>query len=119
MPCIERSGRLDDGGCRLIRSRTPCLAVEARSVALRETVFEGAPQVAGATAIRWPHAVRIRRLPRVIRAFGLRRDEDGKNRCVVARGVEVLQIQGVVPRLVVVVETELMLAALELNHEDA
>ena len=71
-----------------------------------------------ATSIRRPHAIRICRLPRVIRHFRLRRDENGKNRGVVTRQVEVLQIQSVVPRLVVVGETELTLAALELNGKD-
>ena len=70
------------------------------------------------TAKRRPHAVRIWRLPRVIRGFGLRRDEDGKDRCVVTRRVEVLQIQSVVPGLVVVGEAKLTLAALELNRKD-
>jgi hypothetical protein len=118
VPCIERSSRFDDGGRGLIRRRTPCLAVEARSVALREAFFDGASKLACPTAIRRSHAVGICWLPCVIRAFGLRRDEDRKDGCVVARSVEVLQIQAVVPRLVVVVETELTLAALELNRED-
>jgi hypothetical protein len=92
VPCIEGSGRLDDGGRRLIRRRTPCLAVEARSVGLSEAVFERASKMACPTSVRRVHAIRMCRLPGVIPAFCLRRDEDGKDRCVVTRRVEVLQI---------------------------
>jgi hypothetical protein len=92
VPCIEGSGRLDDRGRRLIWRRTPCLAVEARSVGLSETGFEGASQVACTTAVRRVHAIRMCRLPGVISAFCLCSDEDGKHRCVVTRRVEVLQI---------------------------
>ena len=75
-------------------------------------------KVACAAAIRRPHAVRIRGLPRVIRDFGLGRDEDGKDRSVVTRRVKILQIQRVVPRLVVIGEAVLAFAALELDRED-
>jgi len=74
--------------------------------------------MAGATAIWRPHAVRIRGLPSSIRGFRLCRDKDRKDWRFVTRSVEVLQIQGVVPCLVVVGDTELVFSALELNGEN-
>src|SRR5262245_55615993 len=118
MPRVKRSGSFDDGWGRLIRGRTPGLAVDSRTVALPEAVFDAASKVTCPTAIRRPYAVRICRLPSVIRFLGSCREEDWEDRCVVTRLVEVLQIQRVVPGLVVVSKAKLVFTALKLDWED-
>lgn len=79
--------------------------------------MEDIGEVGSAATIRRPHAVRIWILPPLIGNVGFRRHEDGTNRRVVTRGVEVLQIQRVVPRLVVVGQPKLALAALKLDRK--
>src|SRR5690242_10328334 len=70
------------------------------------------------TAIWRPNIVRIGGLPRGVRVVGLRRNEDRKNSRGMTRRVEIFQIECVVPDLVVVRETKLTLAALELDRKN-
>src|SRR5262245_42106437 len=80
----DRIRRRDEAGrwtplFRLARQHWPDEVFSRHTGALCEAVFDGAPKVAGTTTTRRPHAVGVRRLPCVIRGFGLRRDEDGED----------------------------------------
>lgn len=66
----------------------------------------------------WSHAVGMRSLPILVCRLGLSGDEYREDRRVVTGGVKVLQIQCVVPCLVIVGRPELTFAALELNRKD-
>jgi hypothetical protein len=80
--------------------------------------LENLVEVATAATIRRPHAVRICALPGLIGDVRFRRHEEGTNRRVVTRSVKVLEVQGVVPRLVVIGEPELAFSAPELDRKD-
>lgn len=66
----------------------------------------------------WSNTIRIRRVPGSIRGLGVCCDKYWVNWRVVTSGMKVLQVERVVPGLMVVGEAELTFTALKFNWKD-
>jgi hypothetical protein len=115
---VQRTGSLDDRRRRLIGGPTPSVAVEGGLVDQRQGLVNRPFQVGDGRPSWRPHPIVMRGLPCRIPCGRPGGDEDREDRRRVAGLMEVLQVEPIVPGLVVGVGPEKVLAALELDRED-
>ena len=124
MPGVERPGRLDDRGRRRIGSRAPGGWVDegagkgGRRLCLVKRQGDRLAERLRIAAKRRSHAVGMGQLPTRVAPRRLRGTEDRKDRRQVARSMKILEIEAIVPGLLVVEPFKLFRANLKLNRHD-
>ena len=122
---VERTGRLDDRGRGGIGATGPGCGVDrgggdggGGGGHLVQGQGYGPAERLAVTAKRRADAVGVGRLPAAVACGGLGGTEDREDRRGVARGVEVLEVEAVVPGLLVVELLKLLRPHLELDRQD-
>ncbi len=118
VPRVQCLGGFDDRGARTIRRPAPRIGIHRCRWGER---YGRTYRVANGGRVgldRRIHPVRMRALPRIVGRHAIRRAEHREDGQCSARLVKVLEVEGVVPRLVVVALGIATLADLELDRHD-
>lgn len=118
VPRVEAPRRLDDRGAGAVLGTAPVCWIDRLSLCGRRGVPKRLRQSGWCRATGRPHVVSRASNPGMVAATGSSSDYDGEDACLVARAVEILEVEPVVPSLVVCTGGEGRLAALELNRDD-
>jgi len=117
---VERPGRLDDRGRGGIGASAPGGWGDGGGGGARliQGQRDRGAEAGGVAAKRRADAVGVGRLPTAVALRGVGGTEDREDRRGVARGVEVFEVEAVVPRLLVVGLLKLLRPYLELDRDD-
>src|SRR3989442_6029999 len=119
MPAIERQRRFDDGGSWLVATRLPLIDPDLRLRHEVQSSSDRLRQTFGVCPRHLEQAIRgARGRNALLIAAGPRADQYGRDVCVVATFMEIVEIQSIVDDLVHVRGGKGLLPDLELENED-